>query len=282
MLNVHIETHERVEIARLINKASLLVQCLGGVFPGLPHEVLPGVQNVLEMNCGPGGWLLECAHMYQHLSVTGIDTRPAMIDYIDTVRTIQRRSTIHAHLVPHYLSLPFDDATFDIVSLQCVSLHLKRNEWPQLLQECFRILRPTGFLRLTEFELPQSNAPAHKEWLHLCWRAMNQRENGVLSNHHRGLLCELEPMVSNAGFHDTVLIPHLVNYSYGAPFSTEWKRDVALLIKRSLPEMAAMNLIHFDDIASFERRVLSEMMMPTFHALQPFLTVWGKKTGGIL
>jgi len=59
------------EMARLVNQARLVTQCLGGL---LPETIdLANVHDVLDIACGPGSWALDVARDYPHMRVTGVD-----------------------------------------------------------------------------------------------------------------------------------------------------------------------------------------------------------------
>lgn len=278
MLNLNLNIHDDVlEIARLTNREPLLIKALGGLLPGIPYVYKPGMRRVLEVACGPGGWLLDFARTYRGTHVVGIDTRSLMIQAAMRRINEQKLPNAYALRVPTLSDqLPFDDASFDLISIQFISLFLQIDRWPLLLAECQRILRSGGILRLTEFDLAQTNAPAHEEWNTLSWKAL---QSSSPSNYHSSWLYELEPMAFTAGFQDCVCAPHIVNYSYGAPLYENWKRDLNLQVRKYLPQMIEMDLITVDQSISLHQRMQREMDIPSFHAIQHFLTIWGRKDG---
>lgn len=46
--------------------------------------------------------------------------------------------------------LPFMDNTFDFVNIRLFIIALKKHEWPIVIQEVFRILKPGGFIQVVE------------------------------------------------------------------------------------------------------------------------------------
>jgi len=265
-----------VEIARLTNHIPLLIFCLGGLVPGVPHEDLSKMKAVLEVGCGPGVWMQEFTDANPGIQVTGIDTRPTMVDQ---ARKRLQEPNASALLVSSYTDqLPFNDASFDLVSMHCMSLLLEREKWASLLSECQRVLRSEGLIRVTEFELAQSNAQATEEWSQLCWQALKQLDRCPSeSRRYLGWFSELEPMIAASGFQECVCIPHVVNYSYGAPCHQEWKRDLNLQVRKYLPLMVEMHLLTQEQSVSLQERIEQEMNVPSFHAIQHFLTVLGRK-----
>jgi SAM-dependent methyltransferase len=70
--------------------------------------------------------------------------------------------------------LAFPDASFDLVNERTLYGVIGPGEWPQVLAECQRILRPGGIIRLTEFEWPVTTSAALNELGHLHTKAFYQ------------------------------------------------------------------------------------------------------------
>ncbi|WP_201360015.1 class I SAM-dependent methyltransferase [Dictyobacter formicarum] len=266
-----------IEIARLTNKLPLLIHCLGGVLPGMPGGNLSDFSHVLELCCGPGGWMQEFARAYKKTRVTGVDTREIMVEY--AANRMQAYSNAKAVLVPSYTNLScFNDAAFDVVTIQFLSSHINIDQWESVLKECKRVLKSGGLVRITESEFPHSNSPALETWSNLCWQGLIRIAPYSFSSHRRQVwLCELEPSLVAAGFESLALRPHLINFSYGASYYEEWKHDLLIQAHMYLPAMIASNLIHQDQGTLLLAQLQQEMNLPTFHAIQYLATAWGRK-----
>lgn len=46
--------------------------------------------------------------------------------------------------------LPFSDNTFDFVNIRLFIIALKGEEWPVVIREAYRILKPGGYLQIVE------------------------------------------------------------------------------------------------------------------------------------
>src|SRR5713226_5004294 len=68
------------EIARLMNQSRLLTRSLGGVFPELAEE-LANAGSMLDLACGPGGWVLDAAYVYPAARVVGVDIEASLVQY---------------------------------------------------------------------------------------------------------------------------------------------------------------------------------------------------------
>jgi SAM-dependent methyltransferase len=268
-----------VEIARLVNKAYLLIQALGGLLPGLKPESMQHITSILDVACGPGIWTLELARRQPKISVVGIDTSESMIEYARRLSQQQAMSNTAYLTIPSFAEpFPFAEASFDLMNMQFIATFLKKDDWPHLLSACWHLLRSGGLLRLTEFGVGQVNSPAHEELSQLFLHAMHLTDRSLLlSDQHSGLLDELEPLLYTANFHACLSVTHTVNYSYGAPLREEWKRDYLILSREAQPLIVQMGLATQRQVDALHQQQCYEMNMPTFQAILPMVTMWGKK-----
>jgi ubiquinone/menaquinone biosynthesis C-methylase UbiE len=268
-----------VEIARLVNKAHLLIQALGGLLPGLKPESMRHITSVLDVACGPGIWTLELARRQPKISVIGIDTSESMIAYARRISQQQAMGNTTYLTIPSFAEpFPFAEASFDLINMQFIATFLKKEDWPHLLSACWRLLRPGGLLRLTEFGVGRVNSPAHEELSQLFQHALHLADrNLVLSDQHSGFSSELESLLYAANFHACFEVTHTINYSYGAPLYEEWKRDYLILSREAQPLLVQMGLATQRQVDALHQQQCYEMNIPTFQAILPVLTVWGKK-----
>jgi ubiquinone/menaquinone biosynthesis C-methylase UbiE len=75
--------------------------------------------------------------------VTGVD----MSDMFPT--TIRPENVrFELHNIVH--GLPFPDNSFDYVHMRLLIISLKTNEWPMVIAEIYRVLKPGGLVQLVE------------------------------------------------------------------------------------------------------------------------------------
>jgi ubiquinone/menaquinone biosynthesis C-methylase UbiE len=268
-----------VEIARLVNKAYLLIHTLGGLLPGLKPESMQHITSALDVACGPGIWTLELARRQPKISVIGIDTSESMIAYARRISQQQAMGNTAYLTIPSFAEpLPFAEASFDLINMQFIATFLKKDDWPHLLSACWRLLRPGGLLRLTEFGVGEVNSPAHEELNQLFLYAMHLADRRlVLPDQHSGFPENLEPLLYTANFHACFEVTHAINYSYGAPLYEGWKRDYLILSREAQPLLVQMGLATQKQVDALHQQQCYEMNVPTFQAILPVLTAWGKK-----
>jgi len=151
---------------------------LGRITDGLERQLLAALlgsvagKKLLDVGCGDGAMAFELAR--QGAKVTALDADPSMIA---TVRLRAEREAIRVQFVEgNAESLPFDDATFDVVVAVTVLCFVPDAE--RAVKEIARVLRPEG--RLVIGELGRWSLWAAQRrvrgWLgHPVWRAVKFR-----------------------------------------------------------------------------------------------------------
>ncbi|MBV9709613.1 MAG: class I SAM-dependent methyltransferase, partial [Ktedonobacteraceae bacterium] len=138
------------ELSRLMTQDRITTQAMGGPFSGLMDEEIAGLRNVLDVACGPGGWVLDAAFAHPDIEVAGIDISNAMITYANARASSQRLSNASFGMMDITQPLDFASGSFDLVNVRFVGGVLPRTAWPAFIAECTRLLRSNGILRLTE------------------------------------------------------------------------------------------------------------------------------------
>src|SRR5260370_16350274 len=74
-----IDSESGAETERLMFQDNLLTRHLGGLFPiAIDHE---GEMRVLDLACGPGGWMLNVAYECPNAEVYGVDINQDIVRY---------------------------------------------------------------------------------------------------------------------------------------------------------------------------------------------------------
>jgi SAM-dependent methyltransferase len=82
-----IDSESAAELARLMRQDHLLTTGMGGLFPERAN--LDGIHQILDIACGPGGWVLETAFQNPGKDVYGGDISQKMIAYAQGQAKIQ-------------------------------------------------------------------------------------------------------------------------------------------------------------------------------------------------
>ncbi|MGB8346958.1 MAG: class I SAM-dependent methyltransferase [Ktedonobacteraceae bacterium] len=148
------------ELARLSLQDETVTTAMGGV---LPEQADPSVfRRVLDIACGPGGWLIVTAQIYPTMTrLVGVDISRQMVAHAQIQAENQQMSgRVEFHVMDALLLLAFPASTFDLVNLRFGVSFLRTWDWPKLLSEMVRVTRAGGVIRLTEGEVgSQSSSP---------------------------------------------------------------------------------------------------------------------------
>ncbi|KAG0186549.1 hypothetical protein DFQ28_007635, partial [Apophysomyces sp. BC1034] len=106
------------------------------------HDVLNEGCTVLDSGCGPATWTLEMAEMYPRSEFHGIDVSAVYPEDIKPANT-------HFYMA-NVIQLPFPDNHFDYIHQRTLSFGLTQDDWAKAIQELIRVLKPGGWLELTE------------------------------------------------------------------------------------------------------------------------------------
>jgi SAM-dependent methyltransferase len=142
----------------------------------LIHKWMPNGQvgPILDVGCGTGGNLESLAHWGCE---TGIDISPLALDYA-------RRRRLPRLAQASGLALPFKNNTFGMVTAFDVLYHRWVTNDDNAVRECYRVLRPGGWLLVMDAALPG------------LW----SRHDEVFYARQRYTLDEMSRMIDRAGF----------------------------------------------------------------------------------
>ena len=231
------------ELQRLQIQDHMLTDAMGGVLPEQsdPHRF----KRVLDVACGPGGWLIELAQASPDSEVLiGIDISKRMVEFARQQAYDAKQDYLEFQVMDALRMLEFPNEFFQLVNLRCASSFVRTWEWPKLLEEMRRVCRPNGVIRLTEPAiLTHSRSPALL------------RLNALLQHTfaHAGYYFEDAP---------TGVTAHLSRLlkQYGGRHIQVQARSYSLLFQAGTPQGQAFieDIIH------------------AFRVLQPFLAKWGE------
>ncbi|HEY0757151.1 MAG TPA: class I SAM-dependent methyltransferase [Ktedonobacteraceae bacterium] len=272
--------HERAsqeELDRLLIHDRMFTTALGGI---LPEQTDPTrFQSVLDVGCGPGGWLLEAAKNYPTLTrLCGVDINEKMLNHARTqASALQLNERAEFHQMDALRSLDFPDESFDLVNQRFATSWLRIWEWPRLLLEYQRITRPGGVIRVTEFNLcVESSSPALVELGKLTIEAFYQSGHLAIAESD-GLTRELARLLGQYGIQNVQTRAHLIEYRAGTDegrlFFEDWKR----LFRNIEPFLHKWTRVP-DDYESIYQQMLLEMKKTDFVAISRPLTAWGTRS----
>lgn len=264
------------ELTRLIRQSRFTTNAQGGLFP--EHAIWPA-SRIIDLACGPGDWALDLASAYRDegVEVFGIDISKRMIEYAKA-QTIAAQLTNATFMVGNLLKpLPFPDDYFDIVNARFLTF-LPTISWNQLLQECYRVLKPGGLIRLTESEAALSNSPAFEKLTLMVVRALNKAGQSFSPNGHAiGVTAVLRSFLEKNGFREIRERPIMINASYGQEFHEFQYQNYAIGASMILPFLLKYGVTTQAEFEQIFKLAKHEMQERSFCAMNFLVTAWGEK-----
>jgi ubiquinone/menaquinone biosynthesis C-methylase UbiE len=271
------DSESSAEMARLINQDRMMTQAMGGPLAGLDDPA--SLRNILDLGCGPGGWTLDIAFELPQAEVEGVDISRIMVDYANARARTQDISNASFGVMNITEPLDFPDASFDLVNARFLTVVLKREVWPLFLKECTRVLRPGGYLRLTEVvDAGVSNSAALNQFMQLFMQAFWQGGYAFSADGRSvGMIHMLPSLLREQGYQQVSLQPHAVEYSANMEAWADQYHNIEVAGSQIKPLLVKLNLITSEDFDQIYSQVISDMQQETFCAVQHFTTVLGQK-----
>lgn len=271
-----IDSESAAEMARLMRQDHLLTQGMGGIFP--ENIDLSNVQRILDIACGPGGWVLETAFAHNDIEVVGVDISERMINYARTQAQVQQLDNANFYVMNALKPLNFPDASFDLINTRLIVAFMLPEVWPLFLQECQRLLRPGGVVRLTDLEWGLSNKEAYEKYCGLFNQALQRAGQSFSPNGiHMGLIPMLRRLIQESGFVQIGQKAHAIEFSYGTEAHEGFYHDLAAAFKLLQPFITKWQVATQEELGELYQQALADMQAEDFCALWILLTVWGTK-----
>lgn len=265
------------ELKRLVAQERMLTAGMGGVLPELSD--LSGIQRVLDVGCGTGGWLIGMAQSFPAMTeLVGVDINGKMISYArERAQAEQLKERVTFRVMDALHGLNFPDAAFDLVNLRLGDSWLRTWDWPELLSEFQRVTRPGGIIRVTESDMVDDNgqSPALRRFMDLFFEALCQSGH-YFSRDRRCLLAILADMFRRHGIQNVQTRAYRLEFHAGTKAGQSLLDDVRYSHQNFLPFLRKWTQVP-DDYEALGQQALRDMQRPGFCATWNYLTVWGTR-----
>ncbi len=277
-----IDSENEEEMVRLMLHDRLLTKSMGGLFP--ERSSLSTIHTILDIACGPGGWVLEVASAYPEIQVIGIDISQRMIDYACAQAWVQKLTNAQFRVMNALSPLGFPDNSFGLINARAIVGFMPTTAWPKLMQECLRILRPGGILRLTDGDgFGITNSPAFEKLTGKCMQALKLAGKSFSPD---GRTIGISPMLGrflrDAGYQHIQKMPHVIDYSAGTEAHESFCYNWMVALKLLQPFLINMGVSTQEEFIELYQQARIEMISEAFCAVAFFLSVWGEKAQSVL
>ncbi len=264
------------EFTRLRVQDQLITASMGSV---LPEQEDPTIfQRVLDVGCGTGDWLIEAAKTYPSMSMlVGVDVSSRMIEQAQAEAEAQGVSDrVQFRTMDALRMLEFPTDYFYLVNQRFGGSYLRTWDWPKLLQEYQRLIRPGGVIRITESDNNEVSSPAFKrisdlllETFYLAGHVFASGKNGPAS--------ELERLLQQYGFQNVQTRDYMLEYRGGTPEGQIFFEDMRHLFRTAVPFLRKWTRVP-ENYEELYQESLKEMQQPDFVVKWRIRTAWGNKS----
>jgi ubiquinone/menaquinone biosynthesis C-methylase UbiE len=272
-----IDAEDAAETARLMHQDRLITRSMGGIFP--ERSDLSNIHDILDIGCGPGGWVLDVAYAHPKINVVGVDISERMIRYARAQAKVQWLDNATFQVMDAMKPLDFPDHSFDLVNARFIFAFMSTVAWPRFIGECMRITRPGGVIRLTEFDVyGVTNSPACEqmtEWGSRAFKLAGQSFS--VDGRNVCVTPVLGPLLRNAGCKNVRLMAHALDFSAHTEAHEAMYQNHMVVLKLMQPFLLKTGVATQEEMDRVYQQMLLEMRSDSFCGLWSFVTVWGEK-----
>ncbi len=153
----------------------------GQLFP--PTVAGKQVRRVLNFTCGCGIWAIDLAKAYPHMEVVGLDIDPQLIRIANEYANAA--GTANANFAVYALDSnppPYPPASFDCICMWQPINRIPLRVWPVLLRNILSLLRPGGFIILTDCEIGPTSSSTATYFLTLLRETLRDSQRSISSD----------------------------------------------------------------------------------------------------
>lgn len=263
------------ERIRLTIQDRMITTAMGGVLPEQSNGAI--FQRVLDIGCGPGGWVIQAAQTYPTMTVAGIDVSQRMIE--DARAQVEGQGVtdrVEFHVMDALRMLEFPAHFFDLVNVRFGVSWMRTWDWPKLLSEMLRVCRPSGIIRLCEPEIMHhSTSPAlkHIQDILLCGL---YRSGHLFERDTTGITAHLVPLLKQHGCEKVEAIPFPLTYKAGTAAGEAYAENIRIACQTHRHFFRKWGCM-IDDYDRLCQQALGEMQQGDFQVTWNLWTVWGRK-----
>jgi ubiquinone/menaquinone biosynthesis C-methylase UbiE len=265
------------EMARLIQLDRFMTKGMGGPLVGVSD--LSSIHNVLDMGCGPGGWVLDVAFEHPKIEVSGVDISQIMIEYAHARARSQGLNNATFGIMDISKPLDFADGSFDLVNARFLFSVLLREQWPAFLAECTRLLRPGGTLRLTELMDGGTTNSAAKEELHayFCQALLRTGYGFSVNGRSIGVTIMLPRLLRVAGYQNVRHLMHALEVSAGTEAYADFYRNSEIIYQLAKPYFLNTHVTTEEELSRNYDQMLVDLLSDDFCGMWHYMTALGTK-----
>jgi SAM-dependent methyltransferase len=251
---------------------------MGGLLPEQSEQELTRIYDVLDIACGPGGWVLGMAQAFPDMRVTGFDISEGMIKYAITLAHASELDNAQFQVANAMDPLAFPDVSFDLVNVRQIEEVIPVAAFPPLLKEMVRVTRPGGIIRMTGSEWGVTNSAAFERYMQLILRAA--RMGGLdfsVDGRNVSITTWLHRLLRDAGCVNIQERPSFWDFSAGSPEHQGGYEMITVSFQLIEPFLVGTGMTTQPEMEELRRQFELEVSDDSFRGIIYTLTAWGRK-----
>ncbi len=275
-----IDAENTAETARLMYQDRLTTEQMGGVLREQPPEKIKALECVLDLACGPGGWVLDLAYASPNAQVIGVDVSANNIAYAKSQARVQGLDNARFQTMDILKPLDFPDNSFDLVNARLLLGFMPKHAWVPLVRECQRILRPGGIMRMTEMSDGSTNSLACNQLNAKVMKALFLTGQSFSPDGQSlGIAPMLGRFLLDTGYVSLDKVAVAVDASTHMDAHWQFYQNFKVLNRLLKPFLLQMKVVTSEEFEHLYEQALEEIESDAFCAMNFILTVWGEKPG---
>lgn len=268
------DLNNEAEMARLMIQDQLVTTEMGGPLAELDPQAL---HRILDIGCGPGGWLLEAATMWEHLVCKGVDVSWKMIEYAKAMASARNLGDrVEFRVMDATKSLDFPDDTFDLVNARFCSSFMQVVDWPAWLRDVLgRVICPGGMIRVIEAGVGHPTTSVACSRLNEMF-ALAMYRSGRDPSETSGMALLMPDLLEKAGYREIHTQAYTLAFRAGTMEGEAFFQNMRYVFQTGLPFLKKWDCSP-PDYENIYQQALQDMQQHDFSASWHFITTWATK-----
>jgi ubiquinone/menaquinone biosynthesis C-methylase UbiE len=263
------------ELHRLVKQDRFLTSRITPILPASLDSTQ--YYDILDAACGPAGWAMQCARALPYAHFVCVDEKDRMLQYAAgqaEARALTERLTfLRGDILK---PLEFEDHSFDVVHARLLQGVMKANMWPAFVQECYRVTKPDGMIKLTEGDITSiAGAPVFHRFSRYIFQAFWQ-DGRSFAETESALSPMLSKFLRDAGYRDIKVSAYPIDFSTGMPLHDVVTQDFLRMFELGRPFIINYADITEEEYQAIYKQIEIELTEP-INALWFFTSVEGRK-----
>ncbi len=277
--NFYLLGDSQAEMVQLIATDQMFTKAMGGLLPEQPEQAIAHLHDVLDVGCGPGGWVLEMAYAYPDMHATGIDISQGMIDYARTLASANRLDNAQFHVANALDPLDFPDASFDLVNVRQLEGVIPAAAWPGLIKEMVRVTRRGGIIRITSAEWGGvTNSTAYQVLRVLMIRGTQRAGLNLIPDERWfGAAVTLSRYLRDTGCLNVQERPSIMDFSAGSEYCQPVNQQWVIVFELVEPFFLATGVTTKPELERLRHQFSIDALEDSFRGIMYSHTTWGEK-----